>query len=94
MYPGNLPEELETAKLERLVNTIEENFGTRPTVAGRELLLEVHIFDFDAEIYGRRIEVEFVARLREEKKFDGVEAMTEQVRRDAARAREILAATD
>jgi riboflavin kinase/FMN adenylyltransferase len=70
------------------------NFGTRPTVQGRELLLEVHIFDFDADIYGRRIEVEFVERLRGEKKFDGVEAMTEQVRRDAARAREILASID
>ena len=69
-------------------------FGTRPTVQGRELLLEVHIFDFDADIYGRRIEVEFVERLRGEKKFDGVEAMTEQVRRDAARAREILASID
>ncbi len=70
------------------------NFGTRPTVQGRELLLEVHIFDFDADIYGRRIEVEFVERLRGEKKFDGVEAMTEQVQRDAARAREILASID
>ena len=57
-------------------------------------MLEVHIFDFDADIYGRRIEVEFVERLRGEKKFDGVEAMTEQVRRDAARAREILASID
>ena len=54
----------------------------------------MHIFDFDADIYGRRIEVEFVERLRGEKKFDGVEAMTEQVQRDAARAREILASID
>ena len=70
------------------------NLGTRPTVNGKEMLLEVHIFDFDADIYGRRIEVEFVERLRGEKKFDGVEAMTEQVQRDAARAREILASID
>ena len=70
------------------------SLGTRPTVHGRELLLEVHIFDFAADLYGRRIEVEFVERLRDEQKFDGVEAMTEQVRRDAARAREILARTD
>jgi riboflavin kinase/FMN adenylyltransferase len=70
------------------------SLGTRPTVRGRELLLEVHIFDFAADIYGRRIEVEFVERLRDELKFDGIEAMTEQVRRDAARAREILAQAD
>ena len=70
------------------------SLGTRPTVHGLELLLEVHIFDFAADIYGRRIEVEFVERLRNEQKFDGVEAMTEQVRRDAARARDILARTD
>ena len=70
------------------------SLGTRPTVRGRELLLEVHIFDFAADIYGRRIEVEFVERLRDEQKFEGIEAMTEQVRRDAARAREILARAD
>jgi riboflavin kinase/FMN adenylyltransferase len=70
------------------------SLGTRPTVRGRELLLEVHIFDFAADIYGRRIEVEFVEWLRDELKFDGIEAMTEQVRRDAARAREILAQAD
>lgn len=69
------------------------SLGTRPTVNGRELLLEVHIFDFSANIYGRRIRVEFVERLREERRFEDVEAMTAQVRLDADRAREILART-
>ncbi len=59
---------------------------------GRELQLEVHIFDFAEDIYHRRIEVEFIERLRDEQKFENIEAMTDQVRRDAARAREILAA--
>ncbi len=68
------------------------SLGTRPTVHGRELQLEVHIFDFAGDIYRRRIEVEFIERLRDEQKFESIEAMTEQVRRDAARAREILAA--
>ena len=70
------------------------SLGTRPTVDGRELLLEVHLFDFDEQIYGRRIEVEFVASLREERRFDSVEALTAQMRQDASRAREILAALE
>src|SRR5690606_23157899 len=45
------------------------SFGTRPTVDGIEPLLEAHLFDFDGDLYGRRIEVEFVARLRDEEKY-------------------------
>lgn len=66
--------------------------GTRPTFMGTKPLLEVHIFDFDEDIYGRRIQVEFVARLRDEEKFDDVQALVEQMHRDSAAAREILAA--
>lgn len=67
------------------------NLGTRPTVDGRELLLEVHIFDFEETIYGRRIEVEFVERLRDELRFESIELMTQQMHRDAEQARDILA---
>lgn len=66
--------------------------GTRPTVNGREPLLEAHLFDFDADLYGRRIEVEFVAKLREELKFDDLDTMVEQIHRDAEAARAILGA--
>jgi len=66
--------------------------GTRPTVDGVEPLLEVHIFDFDRDIYGEYIEVEFVARLRDEVRFDDLESLTEQMHVDAAQARAILAA--
>lgn len=66
------------------------SFGTRPTVAGTEPLLEAHLFDFDGDLYGRRIEVEFVARLRDEEKFDDLPALVAQMHRDAARARTIL----
>ncbi|MGN6113560.1 MAG: bifunctional riboflavin kinase/FAD synthetase [Luteimonas sp.] len=66
------------------------SFGTRPTVDGREPLLEAHLFDFDGDLYGRRIRVEFVARLRDEEKFDGLPALVAQMRLDAARARELL----
>lgn len=66
------------------------SLGTRPTVGGVEPLLETHIFDFDADIYTRRIEVEFVARLRDELKFDGLDALVAQMDRDAGQARDIL----
>lgn len=64
--------------------------GTRPTVSGNEVLLESHLFDIDIDLYGRRLEVEFVAKLRDEEKFDSLEALTEQMHRDAAAARAIL----
>jgi riboflavin kinase / FMN adenylyltransferase len=66
------------------------SLGTRPTVDGIEPLLEAHLFDFDGDLYGREIEVEFVAKLREEKRFDSLAAMTEQMHRDAAEARRVL----
>lgn len=68
------------------------SFGTRPTVYGTEPLLEAHLFDFDGDLYGRRIAVEFVARLRDEEKFDDLPALVEQMHRDAAQARALLAA--
>jgi len=66
------------------------SLGTRPTVAGVEPLLETHLFDFDAELYGREIEVEFVAKLRDEERFPTLETLTAQMRRDAREARRIL----
>ena len=60
-------------------------------MGGIEPLLETHLFDFDGDLYSRRIEVEFVARLREELKFDSLATLTEQMHRDAAEARRILA---
>ncbi|MBT8084273.1 MAG: bifunctional riboflavin kinase/FAD synthetase [Woeseia sp.] len=66
--------------------------GTRPTFAGTYPLLEVHLFDFDRDIYGRYIHVDFIARLRSEEKFDDAAALIKQMHRDSAAAREILAA--
>ena len=66
------------------------SFGTRPTVGGVEPLLEAHLFDFDGDLYGRRIAIEFVARLRDEQKFPDLPTLVAQMDRDAARAREIL----
>ncbi|MCF7222595.1 bifunctional riboflavin kinase/FAD synthetase [Marilutibacter chinensis] len=67
------------------------SLGTRPTVDGVEPLLEAHLFDFDGDLYGRRIEVEFVAKLRDEERFDDLPALVAQMHRDAERARGILA---
>ncbi len=68
------------------------SLGTRPTIGGSEALLEAHVFDFEGDLYGREIEVEFVARLRDEERFASLEALTEQMARDAAAARRILSA--
>jgi len=67
------------------------SIGTRPTVGGVTALLEVHVFDYAGDLYGRELEVEFVARLRDTVRFDNVEAMIEQMHRDAAAARAALA---
>ena len=66
------------------------SFGTRPTVDGVEPLLEAHLFDFAGDLYGRHIEVEFVAKLRDELKFPDLPSLTEQMHRDADDARDIL----
>ena len=70
------------------------SLGTRPTVNGNEPLLEVHIFDFSGDLYGRLIEVEFVAKLRDEVKFESLDAMMVQMKVDAAQARDLLAKVD
>jgi riboflavin kinase/FMN adenylyltransferase len=55
-----------------------------------ETLLEAHVFDFSGDLYGREIEVEFVAKLRDEERFADLDALTAQMQRDAAGARRIL----
>lgn len=66
------------------------NLGTRPTfAAGRSL--EAHLFDFDGDLYGMRVSLAFVARIRDEQKFDGPAALVAQIRRDEEAARALLA---
>ena len=62
--------------------------GTRPTVDGVEPLLEVHIFDFDGELYGSRLKVNFLHKFRDDVAFDNVEAMQKQIEIDLAQARQ------
>jgi riboflavin kinase / FMN adenylyltransferase len=63
------------------------NVGRRPTVDGTRVLLEVNLFDFEADIYGTNIQVEFLSKLREERRFDSIDALAGQIYRDAAQAR-------
>lgn len=70
------------------------NLGRRPVVGGRDPLLEVHFFDFDEDIYGQRLDVQFVAKLRDETNFDGLEALVEQMKKDEGAARAVLARAD
>jgi riboflavin kinase/FMN adenylyltransferase len=67
------------------------NLGVRPTLAaGRSV--EVHLFDFDGDLYGARLRIGFVARLRDEMKFDGLDALRAQIAEDAEAARAALEA--
>lgn len=64
--------------------------GTRPTVGGKEWLLEAHLFDFSGDLYRQRLDVDFVARLRDEIQYRDLGAMTAQMRDDARAARQLL----
>ena len=66
--------------------------GDRPTFGGKKPILEVHLFDFDADIYGEYIHVDFIARLRSQEKYERVEDLVAQMHRDADNAKAILAA--
>jgi riboflavin kinase/FMN adenylyltransferase len=66
------------------------SLGTRPTINGIEPILEAHLFDFDGDLYGQRLRVEFVAKLRDEAKFDDLPALVRQMNIDAEQARKIL----
>ena len=68
------------------------NLGLRPTIGDDKVLLEVHLFDFDGDIYGRLARVALVDFLRPEQKFDGLDALKAQIAADTAQAQEILAA--
>ncbi|MFQ6017514.1 MAG: bifunctional riboflavin kinase/FAD synthetase [Kiloniellaceae bacterium] len=66
------------------------NLGVRPTVDGERLLLEVHLFDLDQDLYGRHMRVALVDYLRPEIKFDGLDSLKAQIAEDGRRARVIL----
>lgn len=66
------------------------NIGIRPTVDGKEPLLEVHVFDFEGDIYGELLTVQFVKKIRDEKAFDGLDALKAQIHADIEEVRELF----
>ncbi|MGE0809005.1 MAG: bifunctional riboflavin kinase/FAD synthetase [Immundisolibacter sp.] len=66
------------------------NLGWRPTVNGTYPLLEVHVLDFSGQVYGRQVRVEFVRRLRDEQRFDGLDALRRQIDDDVRAARAVF----
>ncbi len=69
------------------------SLGVRPTFGGGARLLEIHLLDGDRDLYDRRLRVAFLERLREERRFDSIEALRREMARDCARAREVHALT-
>jgi riboflavin kinase / FMN adenylyltransferase len=67
------------------------NLGWRPTVGGRDLRLEAHLFDFDGDLYGKRLRVAFLEHLRPEQRFSGLDELKAQIAQDCARARALAA---
>jgi riboflavin kinase/FMN adenylyltransferase len=68
------------------------NLGPRPTFGDAESVVEAHLFDADLDLYGQRLRIDFVARLRDTQKFSGVEALKAQLDKDAIAAKSILRA--
>jgi riboflavin kinase / FMN adenylyltransferase len=67
------------------------NLGHRPTFAGTDVLLETHLFNFDGDLYGRRVRVALIDFLRPEKRFDGLDELKAQIAEDCEKAQMILA---
>jgi len=68
------------------------NVGRRPTFGGGVMTVEAHVLDYDGDLYGRTLRVEFEERLREERTFSGAEALVAQIRSDIGEARRVLSA--
>lgn len=66
------------------------NIGTRPTVGINGLVTEVHIFDFDEDIYDKEITISFIDRIRDEQKFKSLDALKEQLKKDKLQVVDLL----
>ena len=69
------------------------NIGVRPTFQGQERRVEAYLLDTDLDLYDRRITIDFIARLRGEQRFAGIEALKAQISTDVQQARRILVVT-
>ncbi len=66
------------------------SIGTNPTFSGRERRVEAYVLDFDGDLYGERVGLDFVARLREQRKYEGIEPLVAQIRTDVEQTRAVL----
>ncbi len=69
------------------------NIGIRPTFNGKERIVEVHLLDTELDLYEKRITIDFIARLRDEQRFAGIDALKAQIAADAQQARQLLGTT-
>ena len=67
------------------------NIGFRPTIAGKKQIMEIHFFDFSGDLYGKNLSVRFLNRLRNEQKFPDLNALQNQLKKDAERSRQLIA---
>jgi riboflavin kinase / FMN adenylyltransferase len=70
--------------------TAATNIGIRPTVDGSTLTVEAHLLDFDGDLYGRELSLEFLARIRDEQKFTSLDALIAQIQSDIGNVRQLL----
>jgi riboflavin kinase / FMN adenylyltransferase len=66
------------------------NAGIRPTFEGKKLTVEIHLFDFKGDLYGKRMDIIFVDRIRDEKKFSSIDELVNQIRQDKTEALKLL----
>jgi riboflavin kinase/FMN adenylyltransferase len=66
------------------------SIGTNPTFSGRERRIEAYVLDFDGDLYGERVSLDFVARLRDMLRFDGIDPLVAQIATDVVHTREAL----
>jgi len=80
-----------TANVDGMAYPAMTNIGTRPTFEnGQENIIETHVLDLSKDMYGARLRLGFVQRLRDEKKFDGIDALKAQIEADRASARDLF----
>ena len=70
------------------------NVGNRPTVNGRSVTVEAHLLDFEGDLYGKTMRVEFINHIRAEKKFSGLDTLTTQIQADVVQIREMLSRSE
>ncbi|MEA3509794.1 MAG: bifunctional riboflavin kinase/FAD synthetase [Actinomycetota bacterium] len=80
-----------TANIDGVAHAAVANLGTRPTFGGEAEVLEVHVLGLDRDLYGKHLSVEFLGRIRDERRFESVEDLLIQIRMDIATAAEVLA---